>query len=385
MSASTGAITTSASIAEIFIGRELQRERRAGSFYRPELDALRFVAFLLVFIRHVTPFDPPMLVKYLHLPYSAAVIIANICQTGAFGVYLFFALSAYLITALLLREKEQYGKLHITQFYVRRALRIWPLYFFILVIGSIYSVCYPPFDYGTIPYFVFFSGNWMEVVGRIPSYVLAAMWSISVEEQFYLVWPPIVSNLSVSGIKTAAAVMLVVPALALPLGFALGFSGWHFAFMNSFSCVSAMGAGILVACCEIPRLPRWLLATTAAIAWYFAAALHLGDAPVTSVVAVALIVLGSSCLLIAAMGLTARPTFIELGKISYGLYVYHALAIAVTQQVMGRLAVSVKGYPMVIFGSFVLTIAMAFASYKLLEAPFLRLKERFTFVRSRPV
>jgi peptidoglycan/LPS O-acetylase OafA/YrhL len=90
-------------------------------FYRPELDALRFFAFLIVFLFHGmnTFLDHPFRnVEVFHWPWI-----------GQWGVPLFFFLSAFLITELLLRERESFGKVHLGAFYTRRILRIWPLYF----------------------------------------------------------------------------------------------------------------------------------------------------------------------------------------------------------------------------------------------------------------
>jgi peptidoglycan/LPS O-acetylase OafA/YrhL len=86
-------------------------------FYLPELDSLRFFAFLGVFIAHVSP------ISSLRPLYALPIFAAG------FGVDLFFTLSAFLITELLMREKERFGSLNVGAFYTRRILRIWPLYF----------------------------------------------------------------------------------------------------------------------------------------------------------------------------------------------------------------------------------------------------------------
>ena len=92
-------------------------------FYLPALDTLRFFAFLCVFVSHL-PFIltwQPAVIKN--------VVVRNTLAAGVFGVDLFFTLSAYLITRLLLQERASSGKIHVLYFYIRRALRIWPLYF----------------------------------------------------------------------------------------------------------------------------------------------------------------------------------------------------------------------------------------------------------------
>ena len=92
---------------------------RVPSFYKPELDALRFLAFLMVFISHC--------------PLGNS-LFGRMGEAGAFGVGVFFCLSAYLIVTLLLRERDRTGTIRLRAFAVRRMLRIWPLYF--LVIGA---------------------------------------------------------------------------------------------------------------------------------------------------------------------------------------------------------------------------------------------------------
>src|ERR1700690_2343892 len=109
-------------------------------FYRPELDALRFFAFLAVFVYHTSPSDPPYY-SARHIP--CAYLVAAASHAGAFGVDLFFLLSAYLITELLLRERDECGQVHLDSFYVRRILRIWPLYFLGILIAVLVSLVDP--------------------------------------------------------------------------------------------------------------------------------------------------------------------------------------------------------------------------------------------------
>ena len=105
---------------------------RVDSFYRPGLDILRALAFLLVFVAHglVSELDKP-------------TQLGAVGRAGEFGVCVFFFLSSYLITELLLREKRETGTIHIPAFYVRRILRIWPLYFAMIGVGWFYGLFSP--------------------------------------------------------------------------------------------------------------------------------------------------------------------------------------------------------------------------------------------------
>ena len=102
----------------------------ATQFHRPELDTLRFGAFFLVFLHHALPHGSA------EYPFGGptAQAFAALARAGALGVDLFFALSAYLLTGLLLREHAATGTLDIRAFYARRILRIWPLYYFALFV-----------------------------------------------------------------------------------------------------------------------------------------------------------------------------------------------------------------------------------------------------------
>src|SRR5215218_7494330 len=140
----------------------MENVERARSFYHPELDLLRFVAFLAVFLHHALPRDSNV---YIGAGLSPAVTqwLLTAKEAGAFGLDLFFALSAYLITELLLREHAERGKFSVSAFYIRRALRIWPLYFtFLAFTIFVVPTFFPAERFGLIYIvsFVFFLGNW---------------------------------------------------------------------------------------------------------------------------------------------------------------------------------------------------------------------------------
>src|SRR6478752_213765 len=111
-------------------------------FYRPELDVLRFFAFLGVFIFHTAPrtMDFYDSARYPH--WLSSLLIPTF-GAGAYGVDLFFALSAYLITNLLLRERSATGALDLRGFYLRRILRIWPLYLAFVAFAAVFAALVP--------------------------------------------------------------------------------------------------------------------------------------------------------------------------------------------------------------------------------------------------
>ena len=155
-------------------------------FYFPELDILRFLAFLSVFIFHLPGYRGDF---YAHLGF-----VGSVCLIGGFGVDLFFALSAFLITRLLLDERRTTGRLEVRLFYMRRILRIWPLFFFFLGLTFVlsrsvylFAMRISPTSSATwtrgIPGLALLLGNF---VGATANPVIAPLWSICAEEQFYL-------------------------------------------------------------------------------------------------------------------------------------------------------------------------------------------------------
>ena len=173
-----------------------------GRFYRPELDVLRCLAFFLVFSSHVLPF-----------PHSASAFtfLSAIQEGVSGGVPLFFILTSFLITELLLREQDATGTIHIQAFYVRRILRIWPLYF--LVLGLAVALphlvhSFDPIGIYVAP-FVLLAGNWVIVHhGWFHNPLLTPLWSTPVQEQFYLVWPLLVFWWGRRGIVILSAILL---------------------------------------------------------------------------------------------------------------------------------------------------------------------------------
>ena len=371
------------------------------SFYLPELDLIRCFAFLSVFVFHLSRFFP----RPPAAPESP--IIAAYFLAGSFGVDLFFVLSAYLITELLLRERTRTGTIDVKAFYVRRILRIWPLYFVFLIFALVLSIIWPALFAIRAVYLVasfLMVGNIaMAVLGQ-PLSVIDALWSISVEEQFYLFWPLVVRRVSARGLVRAALGLIAVATLARIVSWRMGIPGMSI-WYSTLTRLDPIAIGILLATiprdalANLGRLTRaglfaagvasWLLNSRFGFPW--------GASTVIPVlISYPAVALGCGAILIAALGvrqsgpaiLLNRP-MIYMGKISYGLYVYHLFALAI-----GRLLSRIcfrRGWDQLslellyLAASIALTLGLAAASYRWLEAPFLRLKSRFTYVASRPV
>ncbi len=152
--------------------------------YFSKLDSLRFIAFILVIWQHV--FSNSFDTSYDNIFIDSLVFCNNV--TGGLGVHIFFVLSGFLITFLMIIEEEKYGKLNLFYFYIRRFLRIWPLYYLIMILGIfVFPFFFNTFKFqGDIFKNLFFLNNFD--MDKTNSNVGIA-WSVAIEEQFYLIWP----------------------------------------------------------------------------------------------------------------------------------------------------------------------------------------------------
>lgn len=365
-------------------------------FYRPELDALRFFAFLGVFAVHVGNYP----IEYLqerHIPPALGQILIGIVRGGSYGVDVFFALSAYLITELLLREKTRFGRLDVPAFYLRRMLRIWPLYYLAVLVAACVPFFNPTDQFSarySIPFLVFL-GNWSFVWYGWPITVADPLWSVSIEEQFYLFWPPLVARLTRRGIFYTSLALIVIANVVRVWSAAMG-QGKEHLWGNTFAHVDTIAVGILLASWLRGQVPELSLRTRAIMIGlglsafimrgYFIA-LPNGDqlSVLGTLFGYPAAMLGCAAILTAFIGLPIRsPVLRYLGKISYGLYVYHEACVLITDKFLpGN-----PGLPHALVRLVViltLTVAISAASYRLIESPFLNFKRRFTFVESRPV
>lgn len=371
------------------------RPTRPERFHHPELDGLRFCAFFAVFVHHALQMQASWWagqgVPEALVPWIMAAVLA-----GGFGVDFFFCLSAYLITELLLREHRAYGSVDFRAFFVRRALRIWPLYYvFVALSAGVLPglLPLPELSQQELLSFVFFFANWeMALHGPVPG-ALGPLWSVAIEEQFYLVWPTVVRLARPGRVATVAVVMVVV---ALATRTWLVWTGVEHPgiWCNTLARLDPIALGALTSVAlggGAPRLAeplrKALIAAGLACPVVLSRFFPMNEAQQPALVVVYLAV-GLSCavLLVACLRsrpegarVLAQPITVYLGRISYGLYVFHVLALIVAHE-------WVKPLPRVyaIVPGLALTLVFAMASYHGLEKPFLRLKTRYARVASRP-
>ncbi len=363
-------------------------------FYQPELDVLRLLAFLMVWSAHaLLPFAgllPPRLLAVLE-------------GAGSCGVPVFFFLSAFLITELLRREQIATGDVHLRNFYVRRILRIWPLYLGILLLYGLLGLRWHGFriEPGRLLASVLLAGNWYIVFHPAITTPMRALWSVSVEEQWYLLWPWLRRGLGrrqlllLCGLTVAGAQLLLVMLAHHGDSRALAVTAWDNSGVQ-FQYFALGAAAALLLAGRVPSLAwasRLLLAWTGFFSLLAAAATRFKEAGVPHS-AVSLLTgygfaaLGTFFLFFAFYGLAAArcpAPAVRLGQLSFGLYVFHEtgffFANAFTRQIHLHASLAVLiGEKLLALGCAVL---LAWVSYHAWERPFLRLKQRWTAVPTR--
>jgi peptidoglycan/LPS O-acetylase OafA/YrhL len=351
----------------------------------PELDGLRAIAALAVIGLHVGIVAPSVRIPLLEI-------------WGSTAVDLFFVISGFLITTIILRERGSKG--FFLHFYARRSLRIWPIYYlsllgFVVLNRAIRS----PFPTNGLAFYLTYTQNVSHYWFATPPAFCKAFahtWSLAVEEQFYLLWPALVCLVGRRGLVPLCLSLIVLANLARGIwhfdsqllltrcdGLALGgllaavleagvaWPGKQRLLERAFSAVCATSFGYLA----------WL--TVSHSSWTLRAAAHPGGfTPAQSITltivnlaffgAVGICYTASGC---RALGwLRARPLR-YLGEISYGLYLYHNLIFGVAQKLGGRLALG----PGAVAACLALTVGAAALSWQVVERPLLSLKAFFSY------
>jgi peptidoglycan/LPS O-acetylase OafA/YrhL len=371
-------------------------------YYRPELDVLRLIAFMIVFIVHRMDFIPIDPARHYWL--------YNIYLLGDFGVPVFFLLSAFLITELLFRESDETSKIQVKSFYIRRILRIWPLYFLVFF-GLVLLEQFLPYTGAKNPAswlaFTFFAGNWWICLhGWIPAYPVNPLWSISVEEQFYITIPLIALFGRRFGVKTVSLLLIAVSYVAVVLYAMHPKNGFSSQWTNSFVQFQFFAAGTLLSIYLKGWVPNWhpalrLIGVISGFGCWLVASIAFGvqaDTPHSTVLQApigwALVLAGTTLIFLSILGFPSRylpKPIIYLGRISYGLYLFHELVYFLIFSPGGAWLTDLS-YALHLVGwrnglgtalAFCLTVLVAHMSYQFYEKPFLRLKSHFTIVPSR--
>ncbi|HEY0030099.1 MAG TPA: acyltransferase [Bacteroidia bacterium] len=375
----------------------------------PNLEGLRFFAFFAVFINHAV-----VCLGYHSHSSEFEFARTNFLKNGDLGVSFFFVLSGFLITYLLLKEKELNGKINILNFYLRRVLRIWPLYF--LIVGLCLFV-FPTLDNSLPKWFPFgvstseinpwlyatFTGNFDYLFNGINNVLIGILWSVSIEEQFYLFWPLIIAFIPA---KHLIKVFIVIILGSIAFRFFYAHGNIMTIKYHSLSCVSDLATGALIAALAFKgkvvawfgRLPKYsiglvylillILVPLRIYIWKFG--VHYNHAS-----AIAPVIFSSLFAFVIMEQNYAKKSFYKIsnfklisswGKFTYGMYCYHMISFLVVLILFHLMGINLNGmskytYLFILLLSLCSTIFVAELSYYYFESIFLRMKERLSFIK----
>jgi len=365
------------------------------SFYAPELDSLRFLAFLLVLVHHSQA-------------YEAIPVWVKLSKYGWMGVDLFLCLSAFLFARLLFVEYKEKGDIHVGYFYLRRGLRIWPLYLFFFGLTLTLSIAENGWNVymfkRSLGMLTFTDNLFSMALGyNLALFYTSHLWTISYEEQFYLVIPWALRALYRMKNGTALFVLCAVMLAGTLVRAAFIYYDsshpviWIFPFTHFESIFGGLIIGLGLFEAQLKKIPAWFLFLAGALAlWQVTELPNVNAIQWKLMLTYPLTGIGMALILSSVMKGDLFPlSFLfrnkilgYLGKISYGLYVYHLLGLELAFKVTDALVSPDRllVYPAVgtLLG-LLFTVAFSIPSYELLEKPFLRLKERFAFIQTRPV
>ena len=382
----------------------------AAKIYFPSLNGLRFIAAFVVIIHHLEQiklfFGLPSLFYEWHF----------IKIVGELGVTLFFTLSGFLITYLLLAEKERFGTIDVKKFYVRRVLRIWPLYYLIIILGLFVL---PHIEFFNIPLYTegvhknfaskvfFYLILFPNIVANYAAYMpfIAQSWSIGIEEQFYLVWPWMV-KFSKNYLNVLLGIVIGLLLITNGLSFFADHSvdiSKDSAGLKAVTYAYRFFAMLRIGCMAIGGIGAYFLYTfnMKVLRPIFSVYTQL----ITFVVLLQLMFFGieipfinhefySIFFIIIILNFAANPDCVAnmenkvmdyLGKISYSIYMWHGIAIIFGLHAARAINPKLDDFfsnAVYYLVTFALTLAFSAASYEWFEMQFLKFKHLFAKVQS---
>ncbi|NVO19554.1 MAG: acyltransferase [Bacteroidetes bacterium] len=373
--------------------------------YFPGLNGLRFWAAFFVILHHCEQFK-----LWQNMPNLFRNTFFE--SIGHQGVSLFFVLSGFLITFLLLAEYEKTHHIAVKNFYIRRILRIWPLYYLIMILGlfvlprfiNIGPVSQLPEHFSLkILLFMFMLPNVLRVM-EAPIVGANQAWSVGVEEQFYIIWPLLVRTFRKVLLKFLILFIVlkftVTVMMALSLDYVVSPTYAHMAWLRTIQrfwdllqieqmCFGAIGAYVL-----FYKKEKILNAIYHPLSQIFMAV------GIVVILTVKFKFIGQTLFdallfTILILNVSTNKKFIlklenkvysYLGNISYGIYMFHTVCITIVLTILQKIGLDTSNFVLfnilLYVGSVLLTIAVAGFSYKYFESFFLKQKERFMIVMS---
>jgi peptidoglycan/LPS O-acetylase OafA/YrhL len=368
----------------------------SNSIYFPGLNGLRFFSALAVIITHVELIKD----KFGFDNCWHNVVIHNL---GVTGVSFFFVLSGFLITYLMLLEKTRFGKISIKNFYIRRILRIWPLYFLILIFGFFILPNFTHIPYFSEKFAINFYENltlYLLILPNIAFSIYPAVpligqsWSIGVEEQFYVLWPlffVLFKNFSVKLLLIFLTLILLIKVFVLhiylnnqPIEWLLAVK--KFLAMSKFEnmIIGAIGAICLLNKMKIINLICNNIALATSLVGLVLTTIYLPN-----VIRDGMHIIHSLFFIVIILNVSSNSkSFLKLenkvlnflGRISYGIYMYHLIIIYFTFKCLNYTTMSFNSFLpnfMLYAITIAVTIFVSYLSYTFIEKKFLTIKSRF--------
>lgn len=359
--------------------------------YFKGFNTLRFFAAFLVLLSHA----------YLSVRKLSPLSVFDfpVFEKGAEAVEFFFTLSGFLITYLLLEELRSRNGINIQKFYLRRVLRIWPLYFIIVsfgfvLFGLIFPIVYhePYFNFPSVTsgflLYALFVPNFASAFYKVG--LLYPLWSIGVEEQFYLFWAPLLKFFE----KKLLFVMVSVTIVSSMVSW-LGDVGFHqmtdaqSTFINSFKFHCMGVGGVFAYLVHGKRINRRIIDNQIfqyAVVGFALAVVFLDLSTGFGTIDELLKSVIFSLLLVVVSGDRAKINIETrwlsyLGKISYGIYMYHMLLDYCLRMGVPKIFVNYPKYffPIYVMALLFLTVIVAGLSYRFIESPIIQIKMRVSF------
>jgi peptidoglycan/LPS O-acetylase OafA/YrhL len=366
------------------------------NLYFKSIDRYRFIAFFLVFIYHCFIYFKPVFnsIEEQNQFFVLQYFLTFVNESGDLGVNFFFTLSGFLISFLLLKEQENRSKIHLVSFYMRRILRIWPLYFLSIILGFIILPLLFPAVYSSsnsicIGWYALFLGNVDVMLHGYPPPVLGVLWSISIEEQFYLLWP-----LGIALLPKKLFPWICFTGILVSFAYNMHSTDIHRKF-HTLMAVQYLSMGGLFAYIKHKSLlpifekitnTKWVMVGLFFILflytykWIF---LNIGVPyyAYRPYVSIFLSVFFASWILrLTKVSTNISSFFSFLGKISYSLYIWHMFVVVCVQQIPIRFLSGelISDFFLKTILTLGISIAVSSVSYFLIEKPILSLKARFS-------
>lgn len=358
----------------------------SAKIFLPGLNGIRAIAAMAVVVSHINN----------RLDYYG-LAKRELLDLAGFGVTMFFTLSGFLITYLLLIELQKTGTIDVKKFYMRRVLRIWPLYyvylFIIIMLNGFSTIQWPILFYLLmIPNFKnSFAGILNTAVGsKVTTFMVGHYWSLGVEEQFYAFWPWIVKR----G-KNLLKILVVFPLAYIILKAALRlfdapYSILVFVNYTRFGCLAIGALGAYLYFHHKEKLAflnkRWIEVS----AWIFFLIVALNRFHITSIIDHEIASVFTLVIIFNQVNNEKKLLSLEnrifdyLGKISFGLYVYNPLVIYLMGLLYTKMQIGNPWYGIIFIYILVILalVLVAHVSYNFFEKPFLKLKGNYTTVAS---